>query len=92
MAASSKSLGLLHEVVQKALTERLEAENEGLQDGIIPNASTINAAIMFLKHNEITCAPDEDTGMSDFSKLIEQRRAAQKEALRKIPVGQEYEH
>lgn len=87
MAATEKSMGDLHALVERAITERLEAENEGLLDGLIPHASTLNAAIVFLKHNNITCAPDDNAGESDFAKMIAKKKA---ERLAMIPHDLEH--
>lgn len=75
MSLSKQMNDLLGNVVT-SLGKRLEKEDEFLKDGIIPHASTINACIMLLKHNEVTVTDDAETEMDGFAKMVEDRKAA----------------
>jgi len=75
MAAATESmLGDLHEFITKALNERLAQEQVDLAEGLAPNASTMNAAIAFLKHNNITCAAED----SDEQQTLQQQLASRR--------------
>ena len=58
MAASTKTLGSLHELVAQALAEQVqgytETDDEGNERVVRPSPAVLGAAIAFLKNNNIT--------------------------------------
>lgn len=73
MAASTQRLGGLHAIVCDVIENRLAKEDELMVDGLIPNAATLNAAVAFLKNNNITADEGTMAGYS-FADRIKQRR------------------
>lgn len=65
--ATEEALGNLHIVVAEHLTDRIESGEA--------TAAEVAAAISFLKNNNITCAPGEDSALNDLSKMMEARRS-----------------
>lgn len=71
MAASEGALGSLHILVAQVLKERLgNAE--------LCTAADVNAAIKFLKDNNITCAPDPDNHVGELQQELDKQAASNK--------------
>lgn len=66
-AATEKSLGTLHGVVAQVLTAHLSTANE-------VSAAMVGAAITFLKNNNITASPTENTALAGLNKALAARR------------------
>jgi hypothetical protein len=87
--ATEGTLGALHALVATALTARL---NEPLRKGddLVPvpgtegmgcSSSDIQAAIAFLKNNNITADPETNSELADLNKALAARRKDRKQAM-----------
>lgn len=66
--ASEQSLGELHGAIAEELKRRI-SEKEA-------SAADIGAAIKFLKDNHITASIEDNAGLQDLKKKLEEKRAA----------------
>lgn len=86
MAASTKTLGDLHQLVAEALTEQVqgyeEADEEGKTRRVRPSPAVLGAAIAYLKNNNITADPEGNErlrALGDALKARREKRAPQAE-------------
>lgn len=73
MSATENELGTLHVLVAKVLKDRIG-------DKEVCTAADVNAAIKFLKDNNITCAPGADKHTDELKEELEKQAAANKTA------------
>lgn len=87
MAASEKTLGVLHEKVATALTEQVEGYEEPIindegdvvgQIKVRPSPALLNAAVAFLKNNNITADAAENESLRELNKQLAARRKDKK--------------
>lgn len=62
-AANESELGLLHSAVAKALKDRIGSEDA--------TAADLNAAIKFLKDNNITATPEANRALNELKNELE---------------------
>lgn len=85
MAADEKVLGDLHTAVATALIDAVkpkqipgyfdeETGEEVPGDSLGPSPAMLQAAIKFLKDNEITCEPAKDNALGELEQIIAERR------------------
>lgn len=73
MAATDKEMGDLHKRVAEALTELVQVQKT--PDGPIPPAAAyINAAVAFLKNNNVTMVVAENAELSALDAALRKRR------------------
>jgi hypothetical protein len=97
--AAESELNDLHAVVAKVLKDRLTEEvtlvdEHGVESRIsAATPADINAAIKFLKDNEVTATLDADKNVKSISELLEEKREKREEkrsnALRLASVAAE---
>ena len=68
MAASESTLGSLHVLVAQILKDRIG-------DKEVCTAADVNAAIKFLKDNNITCAPGKDNHVGELQDELDKAAA-----------------
>lgn len=76
-AASDKALGELHATVARVLTSAITTTEEGG-----PSAAVLSAAITFLKNNNITASPTDNTELAELNKQLAERRKDGKDRLK----------
>lgn len=92
MAASEESLSSLHDAVARVLTHKMQVrdvqrvvkvggEDTLVDETVEPTAAELAAAITFLKNNNITAVPDEDSALGELRSIMEKRRAKRPPAL-----------
>jgi hypothetical protein len=91
--ASEGALGDLHEKVATALVQRIEAPLRTDSGTPIPgtegcwcSSSDLQAAITFLKNNNITADPETNVGLAALKDKLQQRRDRGKRNLSANPV------
>ena len=67
-AANEATLGALHVLVAEVLKKRLG-------DAELCTAADVNAAIKFLKDNNITCAPDADNHLGELEDALKDAKS-----------------
>ena len=92
MAASETLLNNLHNLVATTLSHKMQVrevqrvvkvagEETVVQETVEPTAAEIAAAITFLKNNNITSVPEEDSALAELQKQVAQARAKRKPVL-----------
>ena len=86
--ATEEALGSLHAAVAKALSEKIKAPiyHEGSPipntEGLGCSSSDLQAAIAFLKNNNITADPTDNEDLRELREQLDKRRKRGKAALR----------
>lgn len=79
MAADEKVLSTLHTVVAQALIAGVKGSeitgDEGVVVALPPSPAMLQAAIKFLKDNDVTCAPSDDNATGELASQLKKRRA-----------------
>lgn len=85
--ATENDLGALHALVAKALKAKVisplfvEGEAVAGTEGLGASASDLAAAITFLKNNNITADPDQNSDLAELKTALEARRKNSKLSL-----------
>lgn len=82
MAANSKLLEELHELVAQAFITKVQSrvieavgkDGEVREVTVEPTAAELAAAVTFLRANNITAAPEEGGALDELTKLVEARK------------------
>lgn len=77
MAASEKTLGLLHEQVAKALSEQVvgyTVVEDEVEKEVKPSPALLGAAIAFLKNNNITADANDNAALRELGEALAARR------------------
>lgn len=86
-AATIAELQELHAMVARSLTKRIEQDTE---DGLPTDAATIQAAIKFLKDNNVTADPADSDNLSELrEKLAAQSRLRKANMSNVISMAQQ---
>lgn len=79
MAASEGKLASLHDAVADALIDGVKGSkipgDEGELVSLPPSPALLQAAIKFLKDNDVTCTPSEDNKLGNLQEQLRKRRA-----------------
>lgn len=92
MAASEKALNELHNAVANVLTHKMsvrevervvkiDGEEQVVKETVEPTAAELAAAIAFLKNNNITAVPEEDSALAELQKQVAAARAKRRPVL-----------
>ena len=89
MTASSTVLEQLHTLVTEAFIEKVRGgvqevvnkEGDVVEIAVKPTAAELAAAVTFLKNNNITSSPTDDSKLQELQKLTEARLAKRRERM-----------
>jgi hypothetical protein len=80
-AASTEDLQKLHQLVAKALTQRIELD---MKDMIPTDAATLGAAIKLLKDNNISADPADKEHLSELRAKLSEASKKRRESAGKV--------
>lgn len=73
MAATDKELGALHKAVATALTGLVSVTEDEDGNTVAPPAAYLNAAIAFLKNNNITASVTTNEALAELDAALKRR-------------------